>query len=372
MPRNTKVSAVNASESGPPSDVWGRLEPILERFEEAWQRGERPVLDEYLAAAVPAERRALLVELVHEDLHYRLTAGEAVRVENYLERYPELGSDPAVALDLIAAEYAVRRQREPGCIPAEYLQRFPRYREALRARLHMPASSGGQAGLATAGGGQGGALQPISEPKLISEDDPVTGPPVSAGPMGRVDASERREPRVLEARSVSPQEGEPISLSPAAESSQPSGIEPQTVPPREGGPTEPVPGPTRSLGDYELLAELGRGGMGVVYKARQISLNRLVAVKMILGAEHASPDMLARFRVEAEAIARLQHPNIIQIHEVGEVEGKPFFSLEYCAGAAWRTNSMALRCRSRTRPAWWRRWPAPWTPRTGPASSTAT
>jgi WD40 repeat protein len=83
---------------------------------------------------------------------------------------------------------------------------------------------------------------------------------------------------------------------------------------------------------YEMFGELSRGGMGVVYKARQIGLNRLVALKMILAGVHASKEEIARFQREAEAVARLVHPHIVQIHEVGEHAGRPFFSLEYVEG----------------------------------------
>ncbi len=83
---------------------------------------------------------------------------------------------------------------------------------------------------------------------------------------------------------------------------------------------------------YKLLSELGRGGMGVVYEARQISLDRTVALKMVLGGGHATGDRVARLKGEAEAISRLQHPHIVQIHEVGEHNGLPFLCLEYLAG----------------------------------------
>ncbi len=119
-----------------------------------------------------------------------------------------------------------------------------------------------------------------------------------------------------------------------------SGTVPQLSP-------SPVPVPLATLGGdraesppnlqvpgYLLLGVLGQGGMGVVYKAQQVQLGRLVALKMILSGSHAGRQDRERFRTEAESIARLQHPNIVQVYEVGEHEGTPFFSLEFCSGGS--------------------------------------
>ncbi len=228
---------------------WLAQERIFRAFEQAWRRGERPAIEDYLPEG--EHRGAVLPELARIDLESRLKAGEAVRAEDYLARFPELGRDGEAAVELVLVEYRQRQRAGAGPEPAEYLRRFPALASALRARLRPPS-------VAAAG-------------------DATRGLPRDAAAAAGA-------------------------------------------------------GPLPHIPSYEVLGELGRGGMGIVYQVRQSRPGRMVALKMISAAAGAGTDELARFCTEAEALARLQHPNIVQIHEVGEHQGQPYLVLELVDG----------------------------------------
>jgi serine/threonine protein kinase len=247
----------------PPSDAWAACEEVLQRFEAAWRSGPPPAIDDYRSAGA-GMRRPLLIELVHIDLEFRLSAGEAVRVEDYLSRYPQVAEDSAAIRDLIVAEYRLRRRQERDLTPADYQRRFPQFGAGLAEFL---------------------AEAPDSTRRYVAHPD--------SAPPGEVTLVEEKK------------------LKPG---------------PRPRWPTD--------LPDYHIVGELGKGGMGVVYKAVQLSLNRVVALKMIRAGAYATPDLLARFHLEAEALASLQHPNIVQVYEVGQHGGCPYMTMEFLEGGS--------------------------------------
>jgi tetratricopeptide (TPR) repeat protein len=345
-----------------PSAAWERLERVLERFEDAWRRGERPTLEAYLAEA-PAERSALLPELAHADLHYRLHAGEAALVEDYLRRYPELAEDRAAVLDLVAAEYEARQRCGGTPTPEEYRRRFPQLREELTQRLRQAAPAQLPLAEAPPAAGNPGPRPENSDPYRTRGSGADPSPPQSGAlPVAGGDDARPAPPVIDPDRSDAHAARRGDFGGPPPESGAGAGTVDTQDLENEGQAAGPAPDPYKTpqgqrdpyltrqthavaaaewspaevptIGGYEVLGWLGRGGMGVVYKARQVRLKRLVALKMILGGPHAHADQTARFRAEAEAVARLQHPNIVQVYEVGEDQGRPYFSLEFVEGGS--------------------------------------
>lgn len=123
-------------------------------------------------------------------------------------------------------------------------------------------------------------------------------------------------------------------------------IDPSDQPTQTGSGTRPRVGPLPRIPGYQVLEEIGRGGMGVVYRARHLELDRIVALKRMRSDARQGSDELARFRREAEIVARLHHPNIVQIHDVGEHDGQPFLALEYVEGL-----SLAKKLHGKPQPA---------------------
>lgn len=253
------------------------------------------------------DRRAWLAQVRVDQLR-RWQRRAPCPVEAYLEHFPRLRDDEGAILDLIYNEVVLREECGETADLAEYQRRFPELAAQLPGLFEAHAAS--CAAFASELPGpppKHATLPPDPQPTRSIPPADTPAPPHSESP------ADAPQPT----RSDAP----PVEM-PAT---------PRT--PKDSAP-RPMPTPVvgQTIAGYEILGELGRGGMGVVYKARQTSLKRLVALKMILGT--GSDKDRFRFQREAEAVARLQHPNIVQVYEVGEEAGQPFFSLEYIDGGS--------------------------------------
>jgi WD40 repeat protein len=229
-----------------------QVQELVEQFEEAWLRGDRPAIADHLPPD-PRSRGAALLELVHTDLEYRLKAGETARVEEYGQAYPELAQDRTAVLELIVAEYHLRRRSQPDLGQEEYFARFSQYRAELLAKWETPPFNSAKAHPAAA----------------MAPADDRTGPVPPAGSR---------------------------------------------------------------LGKYELLEVVGRGGFGVVYRARDSALGRTVAVKVPRWGNLVTSEDTDRFLREARSAAGLQHPSIVPLHEVGQSGGLCYLVYAFVPG----------------------------------------
>jgi tetratricopeptide (TPR) repeat protein/tRNA A-37 threonylcarbamoyl transferase component Bud32 len=266
-----------------------RVDEIADRFEDAWERGERPVIEAYLDVEA-ALRQAVLVAIIHVDLERRLAAHEEVCVERYLERFPELMASPIIIVDLITAEYRLRRGG-PGLTQDDYLRRFPDLAEALRARL-------AEANHTTVW---------AAADKSAPADERSTGlqPRLPSEPVVRIRCPHCHNPiQLSDGRSeevLCPGCGGSFHL-------------------REAHQTTTAT-PMKPLGKFQLLERVGLGAFGAVWRARDTQLDRIVALKIPHTGLLTQAADLERFHREARAAAQLRHPNIVTVHEVQMLEG---------------------------------------------------
>jgi WD40 repeat protein/tetratricopeptide (TPR) repeat protein len=288
---------------------------VAGRLWERWQKGERPEVDAFLADAGPLAP-AQVVGVLRVDMHERWRIGEGPPASDYFARHRELAGHPE-AFALIADELLFRQERSEVVALDEYCRKYPQYAERLRQQVQ------GQSAASCV------TIRPMT--KSLPPRAGPGGAPSDAGaqPTGdwlNIDVSRG----AARAGSTPAPTEDWIKLRPASADQTPE---------RAGATSAQAPS---RVGNYAIVRELGRGGMGVVFQAQDTQLNRLVALKMILAAEYADREALLRFQAEAKAVARLQHPHIVQIYEIGEEQGRPYFALEYLDGGTLRANTKGL------------------------------
>lgn len=227
------------------------------------------------------------IEFLAQELRARWRAGRRIKIEALGAMFDDVARNTEQLLDLIYHEILIREEFNDTVGLDEYVERFPQHAESLERLFAVHGALADD----DWGADLNAALGESSQESLVDADSSEMSTPRRTIADGELNDGKTLWPRKS----------------------------------RSSRHVDPPPG-------YELLEEIGRGGMAVVFRARQQILNRIVALKMLLGGKIASSETLARMQQEARAVAQLQHPGIVQIHEVGEHQGLPYLSLEYVAG----------------------------------------
>jgi tetratricopeptide (TPR) repeat protein len=295
---------------------------VCERYEEAWKLGRRHRIEDLQGELPGSLRPRLFRELIALELELRQARGERPGEEEYRARFP---AQAATIGSIFAGAEGVRAW------PSELSFRNGGPEDNLCSTVSIePGQQPARTDISTVR-----EFSPQHESSAATDADSQTDPAGNGQTTDRLDATGWREGPGTDRTEWADQ----ASSAGEAAGQVNAGARRPAAPYAQ--PFTPTPsGSSTWIGSagYEILGEIGRGGMGVVYKARHRGLKRLVALKLIRGGAQASPNLMGRLQTEAETIARLHHENIVQVYDVGEMNGDPYVALELLEGGTLAAN----------------------------------